>query len=138
MNRLLQKIKEDQLVARKSKDSVRSKLLTTLIGEAVMVGKNCGNRESTEEEILSTIRSFLKQANEFIKISPNEESVREIEILKNYLPKQLSDNRMVEIINSLVASGETNMGKIMAHFKNNFSNQYDGRQLSILVKKGLR
>lgn len=42
---LIVKIKHDQLVARKNRDQIESTLLTTLIGEADMVGKNNGNRD---------------------------------------------------------------------------------------------
>ena len=57
---LLAQLKKDSLLARKAADGVRATLLSTLIAEAEMVGKNAGNRESTDDEVQQTIRKFLK------------------------------------------------------------------------------
>lgn len=65
---LIVKIKHDQLVARKNRDQIESTLLTTLIGEADMVGKNNGNRDPFDEEVISVVKKFLKGVNETIAI----------------------------------------------------------------------
>ena len=56
---LLNKIKADQLAARKAKDGLATALLTTLIGDAEMVGKNAG-RLVTDEEVVAVIKKFIK------------------------------------------------------------------------------
>ena len=61
---LLAQLKKDSLLARKAADSVRATLLSTLIAEAEMVGKNAGNRESSDDEVQQTIRKFLKNNQE--------------------------------------------------------------------------
>ena len=68
MRMLIEKIKHDQLVARKNRSTVESTLLTTLIGEADMVGKNNGNRDPFDEEVISVVKKFLKGVNETIDI----------------------------------------------------------------------
>ena len=50
---LIENLKEDQLIARKNRDQIKATLLTTLIGEAEMVGKNTGNRSPFDEEVVS-------------------------------------------------------------------------------------
>ena len=57
---LIERIKEDNLAARKNRDQVRATLLTTLFSEAVSVGKNAGNRETTDAETLAVIKKFIK------------------------------------------------------------------------------
>ena len=49
---LINQIKSDALEARKARQTNTATLLTTLYSEASMVGKNDGNRESTDAEVL--------------------------------------------------------------------------------------
>ena len=65
---LLTQLKKDSMLARKAVDRVRATLLSTLIGEAEMVGKNAGNRESTDEEVQQMIRKFLKNNQEAVAV----------------------------------------------------------------------
>ena len=62
---LIQTIKTAQVAARKARDPSAS-LLTTLIGEAEMVGKNAG-REVTDQEVVATIKKFIKGIDETLK-----------------------------------------------------------------------
>jgi len=70
---LLAQLKKDSMLARKAADSVRATLLSTLIGEAEMVGKNAGNRESTDDEVQQTIRKFLKNNQEALGVIKDAE-----------------------------------------------------------------
>ena len=54
----LQEIKAAQLTARKERNTFKASLLTTLIGEAEMVGKSAGNRPSTDEEVLQVLNMY--------------------------------------------------------------------------------
>ena len=47
---ILNTIKNDNVTARKSRDIITSSLLSTLYAEAVNVGKNDGNRETSDKE----------------------------------------------------------------------------------------
>ena len=63
MSELLAEIKAKQINARKARLSTAT-LLTTLIGEAEMVGKNQG-REVTDSEVLAMIKKFIKNITTF-------------------------------------------------------------------------
>ena len=52
---LINQIKSDALIARKARKIDTATLLTTLYSEASMIGKNLGNRESTDQEVLQVI-----------------------------------------------------------------------------------
>jgi uncharacterized protein YqeY len=72
---LLDKIKADQLSARKSKDTVAASLLTTLIGESTKVSDEefkKGLTEITDEKVIVTIKKFLKGAEETKKVLDGE------------------------------------------------------------------
>lgn len=142
---LLAKLRADQLVARKAKDDVRSALLTALVSEAAMVGKNAGNRESTDDEVIAVVKKFLKNAEETRghaqKRAQTDSSVnladidREIAILGDYLPQQMSADEIREVIVTFKGSNPSaNMGLVMKHLKDNFGGKYDGKLASEIAK----
>jgi uncharacterized protein YqeY len=145
---LIAKIKATQLQARKNKDQVKATLLTTLIGEAEMIGKSAGNRESTDDEVLSVIRKFEKNMKENIRIYSTAETLMkklleveaELEILKEFIPQKLTDLQVEKDVSTLlVALGlpkvQKSMGVIVAELKLRYLSQFDGKQVSDIFKR---
>lgn len=134
---LIENLKEDQLVARKNRDQIKATLLTTLIGEAEMVGKNSGNQAPFDEEVVSVVKKFLKGVNETIVIlnksgHDSSQFEKEREILDSYLPKQLTFDQILTMIESAVLDGtiikdKSFKGSAMKWLKIHYSGQYDGR-----------
>jgi uncharacterized protein YqeY len=144
---LLTKLKTDQLQARKDRDAVRASLLTTLIGEASAVGKNDGNRDTTDAEVIAMIKKFLKNTKEVIRVAEeykNDSSVaqQEHEILESYLPVQLTGDTLLQTIKQIAdelgAHTLREMGKVMGALKARYDGQYDGAAASALVKEVLQ
>lgn len=143
---LLKIIKEDQLSARKQKLTAVSSVLTTLIGEAEMVGKNAGH-EVSDAEVTQTIQKFVKNINETLKVlgdSDPRSAVLQAEksTLEKYLPKQLSEDALKAEINSihagLLGAGEkADVGSIMKVLKLRFNGSFDGKLASVLIKAEL-
>jgi len=136
---IIEKIKSDSLEARKNKDALSSNLLVTLYSEIVKVGKDSGNRETTDDESIVVIKKFVKNLEETKEILTNKESpeylkiVKELEILNQYLPIQLSDKEISNIIDKLP---NKNIGEVMKYFKNNHFGKYDAKIVTNLLKKG--
>ncbi len=142
---LLDKIKADQLVARKAKDGIKASLLTTLYSEAINVGKNDGNRLSTDEEVIGVIKRFMKSANENKHIyteSHNElklmEINNELDILSQYLPQTLTEDEIKLAIENLFKNGfeqlPSEMGKIMKQLKVQYGTALDGNTASKVLR----
>ena len=142
---LLAQLKKDSLLARKAADRVRGTLLSTLIGEAEMVGKNAGNRESTDEEVQQTIRKFLKNNQEALGVIKDAERRALLEqesvILTAYLPPLASDAEVKAFIAASVATlaepGPKQMGVVMGALKAKYGNDFDARQASTWIKDAL-
>ena len=143
---MINDLKKMMMKAKLERDTLKGNLLSTLIAEAVMVGKNDGNRETTEAETLNVIKKFLKNVNENIKLldeigKDKSDALREKEILETLLPKQLSEEelyaKIVEIVATLPDKSPRQMGVVMAALKKDFDGQYDGKAASSLVKKAL-
>ncbi len=143
---LIEEIKKDQLAARKEHNAPLAILLTTLIGEAEMVGKNKRNGVPTDDEVQAVIIKFIKGNTEIINLFNEGENcviTAEFEnvVLENYRPQQMS---RVELMCAIVACAEAidaqgpkDMGLVMQDLKKKFGGLYDGRGASTLVREHL-
>jgi uncharacterized protein YqeY len=139
---LLEKIKADQLTARKNKEALKATLLTTLFSEVQMKGKNAGH-ETTDDEATQVIQKFLKGVNETISYlekggGDNVEALAtanaEKEILEAYLPKMATEDEIKAEVAALKAAGAANIGAIMKGLKDKFGSTLDGKLASQLAK----
>jgi hypothetical protein len=143
----IQEIKDAQLAARKSRDSQTATLLTTIIGEAEMIGKTAGNRESTDAEVLQVLKKFEKNQIENVKFyternmpSAVAESKFEIEVINRFLPPKLTDIQVQKDIGALIhqmglTKEQKSLGKIVPLLKETYGDQFDGQQVSAMFKQ---
>jgi len=140
---ILEQIKADSLEARKKKDNIAANLLTTLYSEALMVGKNKGDRLPTDEEVSSTVQKFLKNAMETKGLLERADSATlalftidsEITVLTRYLPAPLSDDELTSAIKIIIDDGNASVGAIMKALKEQYAGRYDGKKASELAKR---
>lgn len=145
---LIQDIKKASLEARKARDKAKSDLLTTLLSDIQMVGKNDGNREPTDGDAIITIKKYIKNIDETMAAYgqaltedvTNAVHLHEDEkaLLLTFLPSQLTSTELTSILNEIVSEiGATNMkdmGKIMKILKERSNGLYDGAEASKIVK----
>ena len=78
---------------------------------------------------------FIKQGREDLASVEKEE----IDVISKFLPKQLSKEELIpivqEIINTVGASSMKDMGKVMGMASSSLSGQADGKTLSGIVKE---
>lgn len=128
---IIEQLRQDSLAARKDRtDPIKVSLLSTLIGEAVKIGKDAGNRESNDAEVSAVIKKFVKNLQEVAKLGSIDQKLQaehELKILTGYLPKQLTSDELGAIITaSLVTSTTPNFGLVMKTLKANHDGLYDG------------
>lgn len=143
---LLTQLKDDQLQARKKRQTELATFLTTLYSEVAMVGKNDGNRDTTDEEACIVLKKFVKNAREVLENIPDEDprygnANFEISILEEYLPKQYTELELKNIIDTIIGENEITelrqMGTVMKYLKEQHAGLYDGKLASQLVKAAL-
>lgn len=130
---LIGQIKEKQIAARKA-GAKEAPLLTTLLGEASAVGKNAGNRETTDAEVVAVVKKFIKNIDETISAltSRNQDAsafIAEKTILEQFLPLQLTELALKHI-----AEKHKSMPEFMKFLKENHLGQYDGKLASSVAK----
>src|SRR5271157_3441607 len=100
---LIEKLRENMITARKGSDTVTKNLMVTLYSECIRVGKDKRNGETTDDECLGVIKKFYENAKETAtlleyKVPAASNSIIEMNILSELMPKQLTDTELkVEI-----------------------------------------
>lgn len=146
---IIESISHEYLIARKNRNAKKSALLSTLLSEAQMVGKNNGNRKSTDGEVVAVIKKMINNTNETINILSKSETdtgqvadlLAELTTLSLFLPPQLSEQELKNVISTLVAITNAksikDMGKVMKKLKEDFDGRYDGTEASKIIKEQL-
>ena len=142
---LKDKLMQDLKAAMKEKDKIRKSVITMV--RASIKQYEVDNRiEIKDEEILELISKQLKQRRdaipEFEKGNRQdliEEYQKEIEILLDYLPKQLTEDEITEIVKETIkelgVEGPKYMGKVMGALMPKVKGKADGKLVSKVVKE---
>lgn len=136
----LEQFKKEKILAMKNKDKDGVDALNVIITKIMnlTIEKRAVNQEVTEGDVDTIIQKAVKELEEeregFMKAGrqANVESLtKQIEVVKKYLPKLLSEEEIKEIINGLE---DKSMPSIMKHFKINYQGKVDMKLVSTLAK----
>jgi len=139
---LLNLMRADLLNVRKNRDETRIGVLTAQVDAVAMVGKNKGNRETTDEEAVNVVKKFLDTAreNEALLAARGDSDALaktrvEIEVLECYMPSQMTEEELVSVIKEFIQTNPgSKIGDVMAYLKTSFSGRYDGKLASAITK----
>ena len=136
----LESLKKEKVEAMKAKDKDAVSALNVIITKvmALTIEKRAVGQEVSEADISSLLQKAEKELTEeregFIKAG-REETVasltNQIEVIKKYLPKLLSQEEIKEIIISLE---DKSSPSVMRHFKTNFAGKVDMRLVQETLK----
>ena len=121
-------------------------LKAAILNEEVAAGKR--DAGLSDDEIEKVVAKEVKKRNESANLYRQnsrddlaEPEEKEAEVLKQYLPAQLSEDEIIAMvqrsIESLGASGTQAMGKVIASIKKEAGNTVDGAVLAKIVKQAL-
>jgi uncharacterized protein YqeY len=140
---LIEKLKSDMITARKGSNPVVKSLMVTLYSEASMVGKNKRNGDPTDDEVISTVRKFIANAEDTCRLltergqSCADQQV-ELQVLQGYVPQQMDRSALESVVHSIIhemkLEGPKAMGQVMSELKKNYTGRYDGKLASEVVK----
>lgn len=142
---LMEKINTDIKNAMKAKDRV---VLDTLRGLKSVINNEqiAKKKEALEEsEILKVIKSEVKKRKDAIEqyIQAKRDDLaladqNQVGILENYLPEQITGEKLEEKVAELLEKFEgdmSNFGMIMKELKGKLGDAVDGKELSEIIKK---
>ena len=138
---LSERINNDLKEAMKSKDSFRLSVIRMIKG-AMQLAKPNPREELTDDDVITVISKQIKMRNDSIKEFEAagrsdlvEQNKKEIEILNTYMPKQLSEEELTEIIDKVFEEVKPTSQKDMGLIMKNISPLVKGKADMSLVNK---
>ena len=149
---LKEQLKEDLKVSLKERDEVKTGTLRMLMAAITNKEKEASRRdkstELTDEEIQQVVATEAKKRREasdaFLKgARPElaEKEQQELKILLAYLPEQLTEEQIQELVKEAIqktgAQDIKDMGKVMGELALKIKGKADGAVVSKIVKESL-
>ena len=121
------------------------RLVLSAIKDAEIAGRGKSQKEMSDTDITAILKKMIKQRNESCEVYKKagrtellENETKEINVINNFLPKQLSEEETKKIcedtIKSVGASSMKDMGKIMGLLKAKHADSLDFSKVSKILK----
>ncbi|MEA1986941.1 MAG: GatB/YqeY domain-containing protein [Candidatus Marinimicrobia bacterium] len=143
----LEKIQNDLKIAMKSKDKVKMITLRSMISMLKLKQIDLKDELNEKEEIAVINKEFKNRKESFATYSEAgrddlaEKEKAEMDIIETYLPKQLGESEIVDIVkNSIKETGAESMkdmGILMKNIMPKIAGKADGKIVQTIVKKEL-
>jgi len=131
------------------KSGAKDKVSTLRMLNAALKNKQIDRRRPlTEEEVIETVRSLIKQRHDSIEQFAKggrqdlvDKETAEIAVLEGYLPQQMAREELEAMVRAAItqtgAQGARDMGKVMKAIIPMVGGRADGKLVSELVKNAL-
>lgn len=111
---------KDEIICYRNNNPEYRTLLGTVIGELDRITKN-----PTDEQVVRVIKKMIEDNCEIDSLESKEENF----VLSKFLPSQLSENQIKDII---LEQQFKSIKDCMQYFKDNYIGKYDGKLVSKL------
>ncbi len=147
MRDILDKSLKDAMRARDAQKISTIRLINAAIKDRDIAIRSEDNLEGvSDEEILSILSKMIKQRKESAKqyeeggrLELAQQEFEEIEIIENFLPRQLDLNETEQIVKKIIleinANSIRDMGKVMSLLKENYSGKMDFGKAGVVAKE---
>lgn len=143
---LTDQINNDLKEAMKAKDTTTLTALRAIKSQLLLAATEKGGGESTEDAEIKMLQKQVKQRKESAELYKTQgrpdladAELAEAAIIEKYLPKQLSEDELKPILQSIIekvgASGPQDMGKVMGAASQQLAGQADGKTISAVVRQ---
>ena len=144
-----EKINESIKDSMKEKNSLRLDSLRAIKSAILIEKTKSGSKDQIEESVvLKILQKMVKQRNDSAKIylEQNRKELADVEvsqanIISEFLPTQLSESELSEMIDKVIeevgAESMKDMGKVISKVNERVSGQAEGRAIAEIVKKKL-
>ncbi|WP_243386276.1 GatB/YqeY domain-containing protein [Bacillus kexueae] len=145
---LLERLNQDMKQAMKNKEKDRLTVIRMVKASLQNEGIKLGKSELTDEEELTVLSRELKQRKDSLQEFSNagrsdlvEKIQSEIDILNHYMPEQLSEEELLQIVQETIAevnaSSKADMGKVMGAIMPKVKGKADGSLVNKIVLQQL-
>ena len=139
---------KDATKARDARRVSTLRLVAAAIKDRDIAARTAGKDQASDAELLELLAKMIKQREESQKIYAEAgrsefaaQEGEEVAIIREFLPKQLSDEDMAKAIDDAIAAAGAasvkDMGKVMGALKSRYAGQMDFGKASAAVKAKL-
>ncbi len=144
--KLQEELKQSMLAKNELKTSVLRMILSAV--NYYEIQKGGAGYQASEEDVMSVIQKEVRQHNDSIEQFKNAgrqdlagKEEKELEILKQYLPEQMSEDEIKKLVEETIsqagAKSIQEMGKVMGALIPKLKGKADGSLVSKIVKEAL-
>lgn len=128
---LIDQIKKENMIALKEKNNNKRAILSVVINKYMIAGyeAKANGKELTDADLIQIINKTLKELDDekasFLQVGKEvkaKEIDEQIETIKSYVPKMMSEEEIKEVILSLE---DRSIPFVMKHFKANYAGKCD-------------
>lgn len=145
---LKDKIGDDLKQSMLAQNAFRTETLRSIRAEILKMDKSGMDREMNEEEELQLLNKQAKMRKESIEMFEAagradlvERETKQLEIINEYLPKQLTREEAEAIIDNVIkesgAASAKDIGKVMGPVMKELKGKFDGKIIQEIVKSRL-
>jgi len=145
---LKDKISDDLKASMLAQNAFRTETLRSIRAEILKMDKSGMDREMNDEEELQLLSKQAKMRKESIEMFEAagrtdlvERETKQLEIINEYLPKQLSSEEAEAIIDNVIkesgATSAKDIGKVMGPVMKELKGKFDGKIIQEIVKNRL-
>ena len=147
MRDILDKSLKDAMRARDTQKISTIRLINAAIKDRDIAIRSEDNLEGvSDQEILSILSKMIKQRKDSAKLYEEggrlelaQQEFEEIEIIENFLPRQLDLNETEQVVKKIIleinANSLRDMGKVMSLLKENYSGKMDFGKAGVVAKE---
>ena len=143
MGELLLQLRKDNMKAMKEHDTLTKGVLSLVISAIALAEKEAGHTLEKNDE-LAYIQREIEQTNETIESIPEnredlkEEAQKKLKLLSSYLPKQLTEDEIHQIIEGILQEKgleplKRNQGPVMREILDKYKGQTDGKTVNRIL-----
>lgn len=137
------RLRADLNDARRSRDRLRTTVLTTVLSEVRNREIELG-REATDDDVVGVVARAIKQRKEAaaqMRDGGREELAaredREAALLDRYTPESLSEDEVRAMVREIVAGGADDMGAVMGSLMPRIRGRFAGANANRIVREEL-
>lgn len=131
--------------AMKQKNEAGKRTLRAIKAQLLLLKTSGSGAEVTEDQEIKLLQKMVKERQDSyeIYVKQNRDDLakpekEEMDIIKEFLPKQMSEEELTaaikEIVEQVGASSMKDMGKVMGMANKQFGGKADGKTISMIVK----
>jgi len=140
------KIDNDMKEAMKAGNKHKLETLRSVRAAIIEFSKSGLNREMNNEDELKILNNLAKKRRDAIdmysqagRADLSDKEAEELKIIQEYLPEQLSDDEIKQIITQVInqtgATSSKDMGKVTGASMRKLSGKADGNKVQLIVKE---